>query len=301
MTDKIFSPGKLLLTAEYFVLDGAQALAVPTKLGQEFYFEEIQDNASTIIWEAFHQNIPWLSVAIHYKNWEILKTNLPEAAAFVVKTLQNVDLLSKTKFKDNKTYRIKTNLQFPANFGLGSSSTLMNNLAEWAEIDPFELNRLSLGGSGYDIAVAREKAPILYTLKPERAVVTIDYNPSFKDEIIFIHLNKKQDSREGIKAYREQPLHPGLIEEVSEITKAVVSCGNIDEFSDLMNKHENLVSSFLKISTAKELHFKGCPVFIKSLGAWGGDFVMSRKFEGYNAWFSEKGFKQIFDYRDLIY
>lgn len=34
----IFSPGKLLLTSEYFVLDGALALAVPTIPGQEFFF-----------------------------------------------------------------------------------------------------------------------------------------------------------------------------------------------------------------------------------------------------------------------
>ena len=40
----IFSPGKLLLTSEYVVLDGALALAVPTKWGQEFFFDEINVN-----------------------------------------------------------------------------------------------------------------------------------------------------------------------------------------------------------------------------------------------------------------
>ena len=50
----IFSPGKLLLTSEYVVLDGALALAVPTKWGQEFFFDEINDDKSTIFWEAYH-------------------------------------------------------------------------------------------------------------------------------------------------------------------------------------------------------------------------------------------------------
>jgi hypothetical protein len=36
----IFSPGKLMLTSEYFAIDGALVLAVPTRLGQEFFFEE---------------------------------------------------------------------------------------------------------------------------------------------------------------------------------------------------------------------------------------------------------------------
>ena len=40
MKNHIFSPGKLLITSEYFVLDGALALAVPTRLGQDFYSEE---------------------------------------------------------------------------------------------------------------------------------------------------------------------------------------------------------------------------------------------------------------------
>ena len=35
MTKEFYSNGKLLLTAEYLVLDGAQALALPTQLGQK--------------------------------------------------------------------------------------------------------------------------------------------------------------------------------------------------------------------------------------------------------------------------
>ena len=35
MTKEFYSNGKLLLTAEYLVLDGAQALALPTQFGQK--------------------------------------------------------------------------------------------------------------------------------------------------------------------------------------------------------------------------------------------------------------------------
>jgi len=50
----IFSPGKLMLTSEYFAIDGALVLAVPTKLGQEFFFEEKEDGKLLIFWEAYH-------------------------------------------------------------------------------------------------------------------------------------------------------------------------------------------------------------------------------------------------------
>jgi mevalonate kinase len=44
LKNHIFSPGKLLITSEYFVLDGALALAVPTRLGQDFYSEEEKED-----------------------------------------------------------------------------------------------------------------------------------------------------------------------------------------------------------------------------------------------------------------
>ena len=301
MTGNLFSPGKLLLTSEYVVLDGALALAVPTKWGQEFFFEENGDGNSMVFWEASHQNILWLKAEINYKTWEIAATNLPQAAEFVLKVLQNVQKLSDIKFRSDSSYHLKTNLQFPANYGLGSSSTLMNNLADWAGIDAFELNELSLGGSGYDIAVAKEKSAILYwKTDDERLIKAVDFNPVFKNELIFIHLNQKQDSREGIEMYRAKPKSPELIEAFSWITEEVMTCENLEYFSQLMEVHERKLSNFLGIKTVKEKYFENCPVFVKSLGAWGGDFVMSTKFTGFEDYFSGKGFNHIFSWDDLI-
>lgn len=300
MMGKIFSPGKLLLTSEYFVLDGSLALAVPTRLGQDFFYEEIEDGNSLVYWEALHQNNPWLQVKINYKNWEILETNLPEAAKFILKVLKNAQSLSSVKFNSDKTYHLKTNLQFPSDFGLGSSSTLMNNLAEWAEINPYELNEISLGGSGYDIAIAAEKSSLLYRTKPERFVQKVDFNPSFKDKIIFIHLNQKQDSREGINLYKSKPKSEALIKEFSEITEQVLIAENISQFSDLMEEHEQKISNFLGIPTAKEKYFKDYSGFIKSLGAWGGDFVMASKSGNFLRYFQSKNYNKIFEWSELI-
>ena len=63
-------------------------------------------------------------------------------------------------------------------------------------------NELCLGGSGYDIAVAKEKAAIFYqNSNSRRKFEKIYFNPVFKNGLIFIHLNQKQDSREGINLY----------------------------------------------------------------------------------------------------
>lgn len=296
----IFSPGKLMLTSEYFAIDGALVLAVPTKLGQEFFFEEKEDGKSLILWEAYHQNTPWLKVVIDYKTWQILETNIPSSAEFITKTLQNVQQLSNSKFKTDLTYYLKTNLQFPADYGLGSSSTLMNNLAEWAEIDPFYLNTISLGGSGYDIAVAKEKSAVLFQSKPEIKYEKVDFNPSFKNELIFIHLNQKQDSREGINLYKSKKKSPELVNEFSDLTKKILLCNELESFSELMMIHEHKIADFLKISTVRERFFSDCPSFVKSLGAWGGDFVMSAKFGDYKNYFWEKGFPTVLEWKNII-
>ena len=297
----IFSHGKLLLTSEYVVLDGALALALPTKWGQEFFVSEQFDGQSLINWTALHQGKSWLKATIDYQNGTIVSTNIPDSATFILKVLMKVKELSSKLLKEDSSYSITTDLQFPANFGLGSSSTLMNNLAQWADIDAFELNEACLGGSGYDIAVAQEKSAILYQNQPERNVRKIDFDPSFKDDLIFIHLNQKQNSREGINLYRSKEKSSHLIEDFSTITKRVLEVQTLEEFSDLMILHEKKLSEFLGIETAKEKYFETSPSFIKSLGAWGGDFVMSSKFSGYQDYFLGKGFSSVFSYEDLIY
>ncbi len=297
---EIFSPGKLMLTSEYFAIDGALVLAVPTKLGQEFFFEEKDDEQSLIFWKALHQNKLWLEAVIDYKTWQIVETNIPSSAEFILKTLKNVQLLSEIKFRHTNSYYLTTNLQFPADFGFGSSSTLMNNLAEWAEIDPFHLNSISLGGSGYDIAVAKEKSAVLFRNKPELQYEKVSFNPSFKNELIFIHLNQKQDSREGINLYKSKNKSQELIDEFSNLTENILLCNELEMFSQLMLVHEQKISDFLEIPTVKQRLFEDCPSFVKSLGAWGGDFVMSSKFEGFKDYFLGKGFTAVFEWVDVI-
>lgn len=298
----LFSPGKLLLTSEYVVLDGALALAVPTKVGQDLVFEEFEDGKSSIYWEGFHQNELWLKTKIDYQNWKILETNLLHASEFIVKVLQSVQKLSKTKFNKNSSYRLRTNLQFPSNFGLGSSSTLMNNLANWSGIDAFVLNDITLGGSGYDVAIAKEESAILFQIvnNQQREVQRVKFQPSFSKDLIFVHLNKKQNSREGIALYKSKIRSEELINRFSDITKQIYTASSILEFSELMVMHELLLSSFLKIPTAKENYFQDCPVFIKSLGAWGGDFILTTKFVDFEKYFQSRSFSTIFEWQDLI-
>jgi mevalonate kinase len=296
-----FSPGKLLLTSEYVVLDGALALAVPTILGQEMNVEEILNYENFIIWQAFHENIEWLTIKIDYKNWKILDANIPDSSSFILNVFKIINDLNPKKFCENNSYYFITNLQFPSNFGLGSSSTLMNNLAQWAEVDPFLLNEKSLGGSGYDIAVAVEKNAILFQKSAkENQIKNIEFKPAFLDDLILIHLNQKQDSRQGIELYRSKIKSEKLIQDFSKLTENILKAKNIEEFSSLIEVHELKLSEFLGLENVKSKLFSDCPVFVKSLGAWGGDFVLSRKFSDYKNYFLSRNFSKVFDFNSLV-
>ena len=230
--ERIFSHGKLLISSEYLVLDGALALALPTKLGQEFFFEEKSDNQSIIEWESLCRGEKWFKSKIDYNKWEVLETDDAQSAEFILEILKEIQRVSKVKLQNSETYFIKTNLEFPRNFGLGSSSTLMNNLALWAEIDPFRLNEKMLGGSGYDIAVAKEASALLYRKDLDnREIEKINYSPMFKDELLFVHLNQKQNSREGIRLYQSKNKSEELIKEFSDLTEKIFCCQDLEDFS----------------------------------------------------------------------
>lgn len=296
-----FSPGKLLLTSEYFVLDGALALAVPTILGQEMTVTDLQDDDSLIIWEANHENIGWLNVTIDYKNWTVKKSNIVDSAEFILKVFKEIFNLSPLKFTGCNSYQFKTNLQFPGNFGLGSSSTLMVNLAQWAHVNATVLNENCLGGSGYDIAVAEKHSALLFQKKLEQNYVEkVIFKPSFLEDLILVHLNQKQNSREGIQLYRSKNKSQILVDTFSSLTNEILHCKELDVFSELMEKHESLVSEFLDLQTVKNKFFPDCPMFVKSLGAWGGDFVLSRKFPDYKKYFADRNYNAVFNWKDLV-
>lgn len=282
-------------------MDGAEALAVPTKLGQELTCEQTSCGSNTIYWYANHQGNPWLQAEIDYNDLHIISTNLKPAADFILRVISVLKELSADKFADNLSYRIETNLEFPPDFGLGSSSTLMNNLACWAGADAFLLNEKCLGGSGYDIAVAQERTAVLYKkTENKRQVTPVVFYPDFADKLIFIHLNKKQNSREGIAHYRNISVKDSFADDFSALTRQVLHCKTLQAFSNLMVLHEEKLSAILELPTVKHRYFPDCPSFVKSLGAWGGDFVLSSVFSGYEDYFHEKGFTTILKWSEIV-
>lgn len=301
-----YGHGKLLLTGEYFILDGAKAIALPTTLGQKMTVKYKRSNNPKLHWKSIDSNGECWFEAI-YELWHFdCLDNESEDARFLKEILlqarkQNVHFL-----REELDVFVETQLEFPIQWGLGSSSTLIYNIAQWAYISPFELLQQTFGGSGYDIACAQSFGPITYQLKSRGPRWEQQkFSPLFKDNIYFVYLNKKQDTRTSISRYRDLDIvdREKITDKINVITENILNCIDLKEFEELLFEHENILSMALDLPRAKELYFHDYWGAIKSLGAWGGDFVLATSDMGDELtkdYFYRRGFSTVLKYDELI-
>jgi mevalonate kinase len=304
MKNTFYSNGKLLITGEYLVLDGAISLALPTKFGQNLVVETI-DNNNIIDWKSYDSDgTIWFETNFSFQS--IIEKEQFDASENVKNTLVEIlhqaYLLNPNFIVNFNGYLIKTQLFFPRNWGLGTSSTLINNIAQWTDIDAFTLLKNSFGGSGYDIACAQNNVPILYQLIDESPVVElVNFDPIFKDNIYFVYLNQKQNSKNAIINYRNRiNQFDKDISKINKITNQILNTNILKQFENLIETHEIILSNILEMQTIKECLFNDFEGVIKSLGAWGGDFVMVISDKNPTKYFEKRGFKTILNYSDMI-
>lgn len=284
-------------------MKGAKALALPTILGQKM---EIKDGSgSELVWKSLDaQGKEWFSAKYDLMGFDCIESSDDDIARKLKKYLRaacsdNSDFLSKWK-----KYRVTTHLEFPRDWGLGSSSTMIHCLALWAEANPFLMYFDVENGSGYDIACAGSDGPILYTLMEDRLhFESVDFNPSFKDQLYFVHLNKKIDSTKAVRNFMKKKIPSSIIDAMNEMTDKFCAAANIGQFNDLLIEHEKMLGDVLSQTPVKNVHFEDYFGEVKSLGAWGGDMVLATSTktpEETKAYFINKGFNDVIPYTELI-
>lgn len=234
-----------------------------------------------------------------------MKTTNDKQAEYLTKLFKaavrlNSDFLSKWS-----GFKVQTKLDFPLTWGLGSSSTLTHLIAKWADINPLLLHFKVSNGSGYDVAAAGVDLPLVYELSEDSVNFTeVDIEWPFVDQLYFVHLNRKQSSEAGLKYYLKNGKNrPQLAKDLSAITKEIVDCTTLDSFERLLKAHEEMVSKSLMLSPMGKEFFSDYWGTIKSLGAWGGDFVMAtsnRSEAETKEYFKKKGYKTIMNFNDLF-
>jgi mevalonate kinase len=303
MKKTFYSNGKLLITGEYLVLDGAKAFALPTKKGQNLIIEEGINKE--IIWKSYDADGSiWFENTLLFS--DISKEINPENESVkntLTTILHEAFKLNPDFILNSEGYTITTELGFPKSWGLGTSSTLINNIAQWLNIDAFTLLKNSFGGSGYDIACAQNDSPIVYKLEQGKPIVEkVSFSPDFTKNLYFVYLNKKQSSKSAIAAYNMNKKNnlPRTIALNDLLTSEVLNAATIQSFAAAIQKHEVQMSRILETQTIKESLFPDFNGVIKSLGAWGGDFVMAIATENPCEYFISKGYETIIPYNEMI-
>ena len=273
MEKRFFARGKLMLSGEYAVLNGASALSLPCKFGQHLQVSS-DISKDEIHWESFDElKKSWFKVRFDL-GLKILESSSQKMA----ENLQNI-LRSAFELSNEvpKPFKINSYLDFNRNWGLGSSSTLIHLISQWLQIDAMELFFKVANGSGYDVAAAGSSKPIIYqVIKSKANWREIDLPIEAFKNCFFIHLNQKQKSDLEVAKFKvNNSITSSQINRIRDLTEGLLVLKNESDLQDWIRDHEILMTKILNQNRIQDQYFPDFEGQIKSLGAWGGDFIMA--------------------------
>ena len=296
------SNGKILLSSEYLVMDGAKSIALPAKLTQDLSVFKCDENS--IEWQSFdkHDNL-WYEERFIVDNNNLLSLGKENIISEKIISLFN-HIRKKNELKSILGYKFVTKLNFEKEWGLGSSSTFVNNLAKWANVDPYKLLFSTFKGSGCDIACCDANHPIIYNKMGKSInIKKVEFNPPFIEHLYLIYLGKKQNTQTSIENYSKSKFNrDDLIKKINRITDEFLKCNDLIHFEELLEEHESIISKAISINPIQKSTFnKYKDGKIKSLGAWGGDFILVTSKNKDLTYFKKKGLKTILPLSDIVY
>ncbi len=265
--------GKLLLTGEYLVLEGARALAFPVRFGQQIHIEET--SSRVLEWESSDASGTWFEAVYDLTSLGINSANSKKTAIGLQKVLLAARRLNPRFLAGAGGWRVHVTANYPLEWGLGSSSTLCALVASWADLPVFELFHLISRGSGYDIACAGRQGLIFYSLsKGKPAITPARAGKALRDNTWFAYLGNKQDSATEVALFLKSQNYSKIdLMEISQLSSAICNAESPEELIGFADEHEFILSTILqRVPIAQR--FPGFPGTVKSLGAWGGDFAM---------------------------
>jgi mevalonate kinase len=295
--------GKLLLTGEYLVLHGAHGLAFPARRSQGLLVSTHTEKE--VYWRSKEFGQAWFEAHLSLPHLKLTRASDPILGEKLRDLLLSIRKYKPAFLQDQKGIRVETDLDFPRNWGLGTSSTLLWLVSDWTGVDPYALLADTFGGSGYDIACASRNKPLLFqNVRGKVSVEEVVFHPPYLRHLYLGFSGKKQHSGNEVRRFLQMGApHQDLIERISAISRLAIEAEELSTFVALMQEHENLMSAVLGIPPSRE-GFPGFPGLVKSLGAWGGDFLLfswEDKMETLAPRLRTKGIEALFPFEDLLF
>ena len=277
-----FSHGKVLLAGEYAVLAGVEALAFPTRIGQwQHVWEMPAKGVSKMVWQSKDADgSVWFECRIDTDIMHATETTDEGTSDTLIKLLREIQLVNPALF-EHRNIRIETQCEFNRTFGLGSSSTMVCNLAKWSGMDAFKLQKSVFGGSGYDIAVGMLGKPVVYWLEEDRPCWSNWQFPGQLSQDWFLAFpGEKQNSRESLNAVHEKldlmSRDVALLQQMNACIGAIKQPRSLPMLEAMLEMWQALLGQRLELPRAYDnlgvSAVKGG--VCKYLGAWGGDVLL---------------------------
>ena len=134
-------------------------------------------------------------------------------------------------------------------------------------------------------------------------VKKVDFNPPFLEYLFLIYLGKKQNTQNSIENYSKSQFNKdGLIKKINRISDEFLKSNDLDHFEELMKEHESIISKAISINPIQKSTFTGYKGGrIKSLGSWGGDFILVTTKNKDLTYFKNRGLNTIFPLKEMVY
>ncbi len=267
-----FANTKLLLTGEYLILHGAEALVLPLVFRQRMTVSDSKTHG--LYWESYENGKRWFSIRFDNYFQTISSDGKSRFLQQIIESLIAMKPAAKKLFLA-KNIRIDAN--FNMEWGLGSSSTLISLLAQYAGVDAFALHQRISKGSGYDVVAATQDNSFLFARTDcYFTKQNISLNYPFKNHLFFVYTGRKQRTDESLKQFSrisKTELMP-FVKEISLLTRKFMSVKELSAFERLVEEHETIIAKATRQPELSHKLFPDLNGVAKSLGAWGGDFML---------------------------
>ncbi|MFN4914563.1 MAG: hypothetical protein ACK5FT_04525 [Sphingomonadales bacterium] len=277
-----FSHGKVLLAGEYAVMCGVEALALPVRAGQwQHVWEMPAKGVSKLVWQSKDADGGvWFECRVDTDIMHVSETTSETYSDTLLRLLFCIKEQKPELFL-HKNIRIETECEFNRSFGLGSSSTLVCNLAKWSGVNAHLLQERAFGGSGYDVAVGNLGRPLVYWLENnEPNWSSWQLPPDFTHDWYLAFPGEKQNSRDslaGVKAQLDKiSSDVALLQQMNACIQAIKSPRSLPMLEAMLEMWQALLSQRLDLPRPYET-LGLSPVkggLCKFLGAWGGDVLL---------------------------
>ena len=159
-------------------------------------------------------------------------------------------------------------------------------------------------GSGYDIACCDVNHPIIYNKMGNSICINkANFNPPFIENLFLIYLGKKQNTQTSIENYSKSQFNKvESIKKINKICDEFLKCNDLIHFEELIQEHESIISKAISINPIQKSTFIGYKDGkIKSLGSWGGDFILVTTKNKDLTYFRNRGLNTIIPLKEMVY